>query len=884
MSASGSEGRPNAVSARLRLLEAADADLAGPQALRSALQHAVAELGGLGGGVHLSGLDHPWAQLLLVSSTELPPGITRVWQGLPRDGSTAPGDAFCNQRYAWVPSLRSGLEPGGAASSSPSSGLVVDVGVAAVVLPGVADRPLGALSVLTLPQAPPGAVQRAFLGDVARWVGGRLRSLTPPARHPGEAVVTGDWECDLAVGGMRIDGRVLDAAGVTDHDGRVDGWLGRIHPDDLLWAMTAIHRGLRARDLADCAYRVRRTADGGYSWVRMRGNGSDAHGGGAVREGGTLTVLMHEGAESASGVLRDAAGAADRALLVANLTRGLTRALTVDNVVDAVAENLLPPLGASGFTVLTLEDSEQGPALHLLGAHGYPQPAFRKRVSGLPLASHSAASQTLREGVPQFVRSREEHTRRYPDVADIPDIGEKQAWFFLPLAVAEEPGVKLVGVAVVSFDEPHEASQDEKTLMMAISGLIAQAVERARLFYLKAREAEEATARARRLQEGLLPRMLPDLRAVTAAARHWPARGVGVGGDWYDVIGLSSDRVALVAGDVMGHGMSQAGTMGRLRGAVRTLSALDMPAEEVLAHLNDIVAEIDAELGDDDESVGAYFATCLYGIYDPAARSYRYASAGHLPPAHVYPDGTVAFPGSLPDPPLGVGEAPFGAHTINVPDGSLLALFTDGLVESRQRSIDDGVDRLAGILRSEHASSLDSVCEAVTSALLPAGQPAGDDAALLVARTHALPPDDIATWSLPEHPTAAGEARRHVRSQLTIWGLDEALITGAELIVSELIGNVIRHAVGPIKLRLMHSRHLVVEVSDGSLTTPHIRHPSSNDEGGRGLRLVTAMAHRWGTRHGRHGKTIWTEQVTTAPSEPDGQFLVNINLDDIPEI
>jgi anti-sigma regulatory factor (Ser/Thr protein kinase) len=142
---------------------------------------------------------------------------------------------------------------------------------------------------------------------------------------------------------------------------------------------------------------------------------------------------------------------------------------------------------------------------------------------------------------------------------------------------------------------------------------------------------------------------------------------------------------------------------------------------------------------------------------------------------------------------------------------------------------------------------------------VPAQQLTSDDAALLIARTHTLAPGDVASWSLPEDPQAAGQAREHIRSQLTAWDLDELTMT-TELLASELVGNVVRHAKGPIRLRLLRSRALTCEVSDGSVTTPRIRHASDTDEGGRGLQLVAALAHRWGTRYTTTGKCIWTEQ------------------------
>ncbi|MGK5532139.1 SpoIIE family protein phosphatase, partial [Streptomyces sp. URMC 129] len=219
------------------------------------------------------------------------------------------------------------------------------------------------------------------------------------------------------------------------------------------------------------------------------------------------------------------------------------------------------------------------------------------------------------------------------------------------------------------------------------------------------------------------------------------------------------------------------------------------------------------------------------------------------------------FPTAAPDPPLGVASPPFAAHDVHLPDGSLLVLYTDGLVEVPGQDIEDGMTRLTRTLTTalRETAEPESLCDTVTRTLLPADRSLPDDTALLIARTHALHPDAVAVWPLPEDPVAASRARRHIRDQLAAWDLGE-LETTTALIASELVGNVIRHATGPVALRLLRSRTLICEVSDGSLTTPHIRHPSTLDESGRGLQLIAAVSQRWGTRYTTTGKHIWTEQ------------------------
>ncbi|WP_436845162.1 SpoIIE family protein phosphatase [Streptomyces sioyaensis] len=358
------------------------------------------------------------------------------------------------------------------------------------------------------------------------------------------------------------------------------------------------------------------------------------------------------------------------------------------------------------------------------------------------------------------------------------------------------------------------------------------------------------------LQESLLPRGLPEQDALDLAHRYLPAQ-TGVGGDWFDVIPLPGARVALVVGDVVGHGLHAAATMGRLRTAVQNFSSLDLPPDELLSHLDELVHRIDHEVtGADDEATVAG-ATCLYAIYDPAAGRCTMARAGHLPPALVHPDGTVEYPDLPAGPPLGVGSLPFEALDLHLPEGSSLVLYTDGLVEGRNHDIDTGMQNLATTL-AQPGRTPDEICETVLSALPPARQ--RDDIALLAARTHLLDPERIAEWEVPSDPAAVAEARANITRQLAQWDLDE-MAFATELILSELITNAILYATGPLRVRLLHDRTLICEVSDTSSTSPHLRYAAEEDEGGRGLFLVAQLAERWGTRYTPEGKIIWAEQT-----------------------
>ncbi|WP_406432475.1 SpoIIE family protein phosphatase [Streptomyces sp. NBC_00631] len=547
---------------------------------------------------------------------------------------------------------------------------------------------------------------------------------------------------------------------------------------------------------------------------------------------------------------REPASERERTIRTAELTTALAQAMTVQDVVAAVAQHILLPVGADGLVVILFENGR----LTRVGLVGYPE-EYSKRFDGPLNRAGLPVTDVLRTGKPRFVESPAEMYDLYPAVEDKISMGTvpKMAWAFLPLIASG----RAVGASILSFNRPRPFTEEERTLLTTFSALVGQALERARLYDLE-------HARAQELQSALLPRVLPRLPGAVAAARYLPAgRGEQVGGDWFDVIPLSADRVALVIGDVMGHGIAEAATMGRLRTAVRTLADLDMAPDELLGHLNDLVSD----LGED------FYATCLYAVYDPVGRTCCYCLAGHPPPVFVQPDGTVHRPVVSPDPPLGAATPPFAVHELPLPDQSLVVLCTDGLIESAAQDAEQGLVQLervvggagvrpAGFTGTGQEADLrgvEELCDTVVARLVPDREHTADDAALLIAHTRAMPAEDIASFGLPDDPRAAGQARELVRGQLSRWGLDDLSMT-TELLVSELVGNVIRHAKGPLRLRLLRSRILTCEVYDGSLSTPRIRHATYTDEGGRGLQLVAALSRRWGARYLSDAKCIWTEQ------------------------
>ncbi|WP_406213481.1 SpoIIE family protein phosphatase [Streptomyces decoyicus] len=406
--------------------------------------------------------------------------------------------------------------------------------------------------------------------------------------------------------------------------------------------------------------------------------------------------------------------------------------------------------------------------------------------------------------------------------------------------------------------------------------LAEELVARAAVCVDNARRFTREHTAARVMQQNLLPHELTGGSALEVASWYFPADAPsGVGGDWFDVIPLSGARVALVVGDVVGHGINAAATMGRLRTAVRTLANLDLPPDELLARLDDLVIGLvkthrtDPPADAGNPSVASTFmgATCLYAVYDPVSRRCSLARASHLPPLIVGPDGAVECPDVPAGPPLGLGTLPFESVELELAEGSLIALYTNGLIETCDRDIGVGLSRLSGAL-AVPGRTLKEVGGNVVKALMTG--PPSDDAALLLARTHALDAHQVASWDLAADPAVVGSARALAGQQLSEWGLDELLFT-TELIVSELVTNAIRHGSGPITLRLIRQDALICEVSDASSTSPRLRHARTTDEGGRGLFIVAQLTRRWGTRYTPIGKIIWTEQSMPSDTGPSGE-------------
>ncbi|MEU5158335.1 SpoIIE family protein phosphatase [Streptomyces sp. NPDC020875] len=474
--------------------------------------------------------------------------------------------------------------------------------------------------------------------------------------------------------------------------------------------------------------------------------------------------------------------------------------------------------------------------------------------------------------------------------------GLVQSTLAVPM-VAHDSVVGLVQFSRTKGSEPF--GERDRALAGELAARAAVCIDNARLYR---REHERALI----LQRSLLPPGDPEAAGLDIACRYLPGNtATEVGGDWFDVIELPGHRTALVVGDVMGRGLRAAVAMGELRTAVRTLALLDLEPAEVLSALDEIARGLGGPGGTQQGSRAAqksraadlaevYLATCVYAVYDPVTRRCTFANAGHLPPVLVEPGEEALLLDVPPGLPLGVGGEPFEEVEVELPEGALLALYTDGLVESRDHHLDEGLSAFRAALtsptlltgpglppgppapaglpattvpipgppvpartaRPQEPRSLEDVCDHVLNTLDT--RHGEDDIALLMARVQGLPAEAVGDWQLPREPRSVGRARELSRAQLVAWDL-EPLVDTVELLVSELVTNALRYGEGEIRLRLLRDRTLVCEVWDGGLVQPRRRRARDTDEGGRGLQLVGLLSAAWGSRRTPRGKTVWFE-------------------------
>ncbi|MER6036012.1 MULTISPECIES: SpoIIE family protein phosphatase [unclassified Streptomyces] len=424
----------------------------------------------------------------------------------------------------------------------------------------------------------------------------------------------------------------------------------------------------------------------------------------------------------------------------------------------------------------------------------------------------------------------------------------------IPLVLDGAPPVVL-GVAEVwrRADVPFRDNE-----LFDLQELVARTAHHVDLARQHQREHTQVLA----LQRRLLPRTGGDTVEIASVYQPATPDSAGVGGDWVNSFPLPDGRTALVVGDVVGHGLGAAATMGQLSMEARALLSAGLAPDEVLEHLDETVTMLDDSESGLAAGYSALGSTCCIALYDPVGHHVTLSSAGHLPPVLVSPDGHAGPLAIRPHPGLGAEFAlrePFHVHTFDAPPGSLLALYTDGLVEDPAVPIDEGIDRLAGAVSAVHPwDTLQQAARRVVATLAPARQ--RDDVTLLLARMIGYRKEDTATWRLPARYDAPGRARALVSALLRRWRTRDDTRENVLLLVSELVTNAVLFATGPVTVRLIRSGHgLLCEVGDTGNGRPRLSRGGLLDDGGRGLHVVHGLTSRWGVRWTDTGKVVWAE-------------------------
>ncbi|GAB7102560.1 SpoIIE family protein phosphatase [Streptomyces phaeofaciens JCM 4814] len=681
------------------------------------------------------------------------------------------------------------------------------------------------------------AEQRRFLERYADAVARLLRSGTPPSvpvLGPAlRSLRVGSFVLAPDTGVAEADDTLLDLVGISpdDFDGKADTLLAHALPEDMHALMSVLEPSTDDSGRRELEFRVRGPT-GEMRWLSLSCRAEPATDGLGERVVGVVT---------ATPVLRRGA---DDVARIQWLTAALDDATTVEEVGRVVVAALREPLGAARVALAGLQDDRL-----MVAVLDPPQPAawpdawraeWRTEWPDAPVRALPTLQEAMRDGRMDLWPAG---TALEPGLAGIGPGG---------LAVLPLPAKgRVAGICLVGWDEPHAFVPEERSLLTATAALIGQSLQRAH-----AHDAEQELATM--LQRSLLPRRLPELPGGTAVARYLPARrGLQVGGDWYDVIALSDERVALVIGDVQGHSAGAATIMGQMRTAVRAYAMEGHPPDVVVSHANRLLVSMETDL----------FATCCYAELDMEEGNTLFVRAGHLAPLLRRPDGGTEEVEVAGGPPLGIlAEAHFPMTAVALAPGTVLALVTDGLVEAADLPLDEGMRRTGAALATADPADLGRMADE----LLGDGDRREDDVALLLMRYDGMRVKPIrAGWMVWRLPDAVMHARRFTARTLRRWKAEKAA-DAVLLVVSELVTNALVHTQGPVQVDLMlRGDRVRVGVSDASPRAP--AKPVIVDwesTGGRGLMLVEAMSDSFGTVPVAGGKQVWSE-ITVPGFDPD---------------
>ncbi|MFF9201818.1 SpoIIE family protein phosphatase [Streptomyces sp. NPDC014986] len=785
------------------------ADREPPERIRGILEQALVFAGASFAGLYTPSADGEL--LCLAESAGVPRTLCGVRDSYPVAGRAPVAEAH-RGRPVW-------LGPGDLAAQAPSRRVPSrDFFLAALPV-----RHGGGACLLAVSERAHGfdADDRSCLGLVADAVA----FPAPPAAADGAGLPPGGFSLAMDTGRVRVGGDVLELFGLhpDDFDGRVETLLSLTVPEDLPSLMSVVeadHMTIGDRELE---FRVLQPT-GPPRWLRL--SGRLVHGG----EGRPARLV---GTVADASTLRSDITDVAR---VQRLAAALATAGTVRDVGKAVVAALRRPLRADRIALAELEsDRLVVTVLDPPEPEAWPElwrSEWRTEWPDAPMRTMPTLAAALREG----------RTRIWPAGSPLEtalaEVGPG-GLAMLPLPA----GNRTAGACLIGWDAPHDFGADERALLTAAAGLAGQALARARAF-----DAEHELVGM--LQRQLLPRRLPRLPGAVAVARYLPSTvGLELGGDWYDVIPLPDNHVALVIGDVQGHSAGAATLMGQMRTALRAYAVEGHPPDVVVSRANRLLMDMETDL----------FATCCYVDIDMEEGFAWCVRAGHLPPVLRHPDGSTDIAEAEGGPPLGVvQQSDFPMSPLRLQPGTMLALTTDGLVETPESDIDEGMERFARQLSAADPARLGAVADALLGKARRS-----DDVALLLMRYDGMASRPLReSWTVWRVPQAVGHARRFTRRTLRSWEVTED-IDAALLAVSELVTNALVHTDGKVRLDLtLVNGRLRLAVADASPRTP-VKPTSIGWEatGGRGILLVEAVSAAWGALPVSGGKQVWAEFV-----------------------
>ncbi|MEV5884616.1 SpoIIE family protein phosphatase [Streptomyces sp. NPDC052020] len=698
----------------------------GRPALSLALASMMEEVHAHAGAVYLLSADRRVLEMAVMAG--LPRSFAAPWERVPMSARIPVADAVRDRRLVWV----GGEEE--MARRYPRVAVVLPYPFALAALPVATGSAVYGGVFLTWPGTRPAELsgrEREQLAAACDRLALRLERgarTRPPARHepePAAAPAAGAVAGSLgALEAVRMAGRLPYGLCSLDVHGRV-GFVNPAAAELLgvpagrllgtpLWAAVPWLNDPVYED----RYRAALLSQHTTSFVALRPPGEwlsfrlypD-------RNGLSVRISRSQGVSGAgrSGAGGPApAGTPSRLVTIAqvlSLAGALTEAAGVQDVVQLVADEIAPTLGSQALVVL----GSRAGRMHVLGHRGYPDPYVVERFDGMPLTERTPGTQVLRTGVPAFLESAEQLEHLYPARQATPD--GFAAWAYLPLIASGRP----VGTWVLAYARPHPFPAEERAVLTSLAGLVAQALDRALLYDAKHRLAHG-------LQEALLPHSLPPLPGIEAAARYLPAtRGMDIGGDFYDLVPVEG-MAAAVIGDVQGHNVTAAGLMGQIRTAVRAYTAVGQAPEEVMRRTNRLLIDLGSDL----------FASCLYLRIDPGRRRAVLSRAGHPPPLLRRPDGRVRVLDLAGGPLLGIEpSAVYPSSEADLSPGSLLVLYTDGLVEAPGVDLEDALADLGRRLAEAGDLPLDALADTLVRHVADAEERI-DDIALLLLRTREM--------------------------------------------------------------------------------------------------------------------------------------------------